>query len=125
MATTALQEGGHLAAAAGTNIAVTENVRYWHAVAGAMSHNEQMLQSADAGSNPGWCILTTVATKLAASSLQQRWMVYNMITCARLSEHQLVTSDDGCNAVQDAALVEAASRGVPFHGFKPWCKKFH
>jgi hypothetical protein len=65
MATTALQEEGPLAAAAGTNIAVTENVRYWHAAAGAMSHNKQTLQSADAGSNPGWCIITTVATKLA------------------------------------------------------------
>jgi hypothetical protein len=46
--------GAPLAAAAGTNIAVAENVRYWHPwpVAGAMSHNKQMLQSADAGSNP-------------------------------------------------------------------------
>jgi hypothetical protein len=64
------RRGGPLVAAAGTNIVVTENVRYWHAVAGAMSHNKQTLQSADAGSNPGWCILTTVATKLAASRLQ-------------------------------------------------------
>jgi hypothetical protein len=65
-----LQVGAPLAAAAGTKIAVTENVRYWHAVAAAMLHNKQTLQSADAGSKPGWCILTTVATKLAASHLQ-------------------------------------------------------
>jgi hypothetical protein len=94
-----------LRTAADTNIAVTENVRYLHAVAGAMSHIKQTLQSADAGSNPGLCIRTTVAAKLAASRTV-RWMVYSMITCARLSEHQLVTSGDSCNAVQDAASVE-------------------
>jgi hypothetical protein len=107
MATTALQEGGTLAADAGTNIVVTEYVRYWHAVAGAMSHNKQTLQTADAGSNPGWCILITVATEAGCKPLAVTMdgVQHNHLRPA-IRTRLVTCRDDSYNAVQDAASVE-------------------